>query len=184
MRTTLTFIHRILVALCALGARIEFSLWADNHQRTQLMRCIYLRLMRVEFGPRIYCGPDIMLRNPGNLKIGNRCSLGYNTKIWNYAPVTIGDDFVSASGLTINTGGHDAQTMRGVAAPICIGHRVWCGVNVTILAGIKIGDDVVIAAGSVVNKSVPSNTIVAGVPARPLRRLERNLDQYDRTDWG
>ena len=125
-----------------------------------------------------------MLRNPGNLVIGNRCSLGYNTKIWNYASITIGDDFISAVGLTINTGGHDVQTMSSMLAPINIGHRVWCGMNVTILAGVTIGNDVVIAAGSVVNKDIPSNTIVAGIPAKPLRRLVRNLDQYDRTDWG
>lgn len=184
MRTAFAFIHRLLVALFSFGAQIEFSLWADNHRRKQMIRRIHLWLMRVEFGTHIYCGPNIMLRKPGNLKIGNRCSLGYNTKIWNYESITIGEDFVSAMGLVINTGGHDVQTMRGMAAPISIGHRVWCGVNVTILAGVTIGDDVVIAAGSIVNRSIPSNTIVAGVPARPLRRLERNIEQYDRTDWG
>jgi len=184
MRPLVTFIRRFLVALCVVGARIEFALWADHHRRPQRIRRLYLWLMRVKCGPRIYSGPEIMLRSPGNLVIGDRCSLGYNTRIWNYAPITIGEDFISAAGLTINAGGHDVQTMRGVVAPIRIGHRVWCGMNVTILAGVTIGDDVVIAAGSVVNKDVPANTIVAGVPARPLRRLERDLAQYDRSDWG
>lgn len=170
--------------LCAVGARIEFSLWAGKHRKYQHFRRIYLWLMRVEHGPRIYCGPEIMLRKPGNLVIGDRCSFGYNTRIWNYAPINIGEDFISAVGLTINTGGHDVNTMRSVVAPISIGDRVWCGMNVTIMAGVSIGNDVVIAAGSVVNKDVPSNTIVAGVPAKPLRFLERDLSQYDRSDWG
>ena len=51
---------------------------------------------------------------------------------------------------------------------------MWCGVNVTILAGVTIGDDVVIGAGSVVTGDIPENSVAAGVPARVLRPLDRS----------
>ena len=54
-----------------------------------------------------------------------------------------------------------------------IGNRVWCGVNVTILGGVTIGDDVVLGAGSVVVKDIPANCIAVGVPAQKIRDLNR-----------
>ena len=57
-------------------------------------------------------------------------------------------------------------------APIVLGKKVWVGSNSTILQGVTIGDNSIIAAGSVVTKDVPANTIVGGVPARILRHLD------------
>ena len=56
-------------------------------------------------------------------------------------------------------------------APIHIGKNVWLGANVTVLGGVTIGDNVVIAAGAVVTRDVPANTVAAGVPARVVRTL-------------
>ena len=56
-----------------------------------------------------------------------------------------------------------------------IGNDVWIGGNVTILPGITIGNNVVVAAGAVVTKDIPDNTLVAGVPARPIRTLENDV---------
>ena len=59
-----------------------------------------------------------------------------------------------------------------VPAPIHIGKNVWIGANATILAGVTIGDDTVIAAGAVVTKDVPGNTVAGGVPAKVIKRIE------------
>jgi len=56
-------------------------------------------------------------------------------------------------------------------APVRIGHNVWIGMNAIILKGVTIGDNSVIAAGSVVSKSVSANTVVAGNPAVVVRHL-------------
>ena len=53
--------------------------------------------------------------------------------------------------------------------PIIIGNHVWIGMNVTILKGVRIGDGAIVAAGAVVTKDVPENTLVGGVPARVLK---------------
>ena len=57
-------------------------------------------------------------------------------------------------------------------APIKVGNNVFFGVGVIVLPGVTIGDNSVIAAGSVVTKDVPSQTIVAGIPARPIKTID------------
>jgi maltose O-acetyltransferase len=63
------------------------------------------------------------------------------------------------------------------AAPVRIGNDVWIGGNVTILPGVTIGNNVVVAAGAVVTKDVPDNSLVGGVPARIIREIENDVDE-------
>jgi acetyltransferase-like isoleucine patch superfamily enzyme len=56
--------------------------------------------------------------------------------------------------------------------PIVIGEYVWIGANATILPGVEIGDNAIIAAGAVVTKHVPENAVVAGVPAKVIKMIE------------
>lgn len=58
-----------------------------------------------------------------------------------------------------------------VAKPITVGNNVWFGANVTVLAGVEIGDNAVIGAGSVVTKSIPANVVAVGVPCKPIREI-------------
>ena len=58
-------------------------------------------------------------------------------------------------------------------APIHIGKNVWIGANATILAGVTVGDGSVVAAGAVVAKDVEPNTVVGGVPAKFIKKIER-----------
>jgi len=115
----------------------------------------------------------LWIEMPGNLTLGPRACLGPNTKFFNYSQITIGEDFLSAGELVVNTGLHDPVTLKPFSLPVRIGSRVWIGSGVTILGGVSIGDDVVVGAGSVVTKDVEPGTIVAGVPARLLRRIDR-----------
>jgi maltose O-acetyltransferase len=57
------------------------------------------------------------------------------------------------------------------AEPVTIGNNVWIGRSCTILPGVSIGDNAVVAAGSVVTKNVPPNTLVGGVPAKAIKDL-------------
>lgn len=56
-------------------------------------------------------------------------------------------------------------------SPIIIGDNVWIGANATILPGVSIGDESVVAAGALVNKDVPPRTVVAGVPAKVIKKI-------------
>ena len=64
--------------------------------------------------------------------------------------------------------------------PIRIGRNVWIGAHATILRNVTIGDGAVVAAGAVVTKDVPPNTVVAGVPARVIKTI-CPTDGSDRT---
>lgn len=60
----------------------------------------------------------------------------------------------------------------GFAKPIIIGNNVWIGGHSVIIGGVEIGDNSIIASGSVVTKDVPENTIFAGNPAKKLKDIE------------
>ena len=64
----------------------------------------------------------------------------------------------------------------GIAKPVRIGNDVWIGGNVTILPGITIGNNVVVAAGAVVTKDIPDNTLVGGVLAKLIREIENDVE--------
>ena len=78
--------------------------------------------------------------------------------------------------MKILTEGHPEEPTRRrtlVTAPVHIGRNVWIGAGAMILPGVTIGENAIIAAGAVVNKDVPANMIVGGVPARELREIRR-----------
>ncbi|MGD0915990.1 MAG: acyltransferase [Thermodesulfobacteriota bacterium] len=138
------------------------------------LRRIFLRLNKVKFGKALWIGPGFELILPEYLSLGERCALGGSVKIENFAMINIGDDFTGSSGLFLASGSHDPVSMAPKNRPIIIGDRVYCGVNVTILSGVTIGNDVVIGAGSLVCSDIPSNTLAVGVPARVIKALDRS----------
>lgn len=92
------------------------------------------------------------------------------------APIRVGRDCSIAPACLLVTGSHeigepDCRAGRGFNAPIEIGDGCWLGARVTVLAGVTIGKGCVIAAGAVVAKDVPDNSLAGGVPARAIRML-------------
>lgn len=142
-------------------------------EKRLFIRRIFLKINNIQPPACFWIGHGFFLMKGGNLSLGKNCAIGENSTIANHAQIDIGNDFISAGGLILNSGSHSCHTMVPDCKRIKIGSRVWCGQNVTILSGVEIGDDVVIGACSLVNKAIPSNSIVAGVPARIIRRLDR-----------
>lgn len=170
-------INRFIKLLLEYISNLEFNLFESIWTKKQFFRRTYLKFMNVNFTKDLRIGRDFYLKNKGKLTLGNRCCLGSFTKIWNYAPISVGDDFLASAGLVINSATHDPITLEPKGLEINIGSRVWCGINVTILAGVTIGDDVVIGAGSLVIKDIPSNSIAVGVPARKIKELNRSAPE-------
>lgn len=139
----------------------------------------WLLCQNVKFGKRLHSYYPFYLYQRGNLVIGDYCSFGEFTKIWNFEKVLIGNDLLAAEGLTILTGGHDTDTLVPYCKPVIIGNRVWCGANVIIMPGVTIGDDVVIGAGTLVNKDIPDESIVVGVPGRIIGKVDINKRSND-----
>jgi acetyltransferase-like isoleucine patch superfamily enzyme len=140
---------------------------------------VFLNCNKVKHGKDLFVGRGFRILNMGyNIVLGERCALGDYARVVNYNSIVIGDDFIGSAGLHLETGAHDPNTLIPKPLPIAIGNRVWCGINVTIMAGVTIGDDVVIGAGSLVCRDIPSNSIAVGIPAKVIRPLERDHITY------
>jgi maltose O-acetyltransferase len=120
-------------------------------------------------GAKVEFSESLFILNHGNLSIGDGARLGTHCRIYNFSPIAIGANLLASHGLTLISGTHDTETLEDVKGPISIGSDVWIGINVTIVGPTRIGNNVIIGAGSLVIKDVPDNAIVAGVPARLIR---------------
>jgi acetyltransferase-like isoleucine patch superfamily enzyme len=126
----------------------------------------------IKVGGRTRLWPNVKLLCFGTngkiarLNIGNRCSIGDRTEIHCGENITIGDEtIISWDCVILDRDLHSPDGDFEKTAPVYIGNRVWIGFRAIILKGVNIGDNAVIAAGSVVTKNVPPNTLVAGNPA-------------------
>lgn len=111
-----------------------------------------------------------------NIDIGENFYSNHNLVILDGAKVEIGDNVFIAPNCCITTAGHPInidERNRGLeyAYPIKIGNNVWIGAGANILPGVTIGDNVTIGAGSVVNKSIPANSIAVGNPCKVIKTI-------------
>ncbi len=116
-----------------------------------------------------------------NIHVGENFYAGFNCTILDMAEVRIGDNCLIAPHVGIYTAGHSinpaGRHKTGFAQPITIGNNVWIGGHCVVLGGVKIGDNSIIAAGSVVTKDVPENTIFAGNPAKKIKDIASTSNQ-------
>ena len=136
-----------------------------------------------------HCGKGVYLRPTcsdlkglWNMSIGDGSSIPKGSVFYcTEAPLTIGKKVIFGPNPTIITGDHRMDVVGKFImdsheklpkndAPVIIEDDVWAGANITILKGVTIGRGCVIAAGAVVNKSMPPYSIIGGVPARVLKR--------------
>ncbi len=107
-----------------------------------------------------------------NLTFGKGVFVNMGCRFQDTGGITIGDGTLIGHGCTLTTLNHAVDPARRadmLPAPIVIGRRVWLGAAVTVVPGVTIGDGAIVGAGAVVTRDVAANTIVAGVPARPIR---------------
>jgi acetyltransferase-like isoleucine patch superfamily enzyme len=128
----------------------------------------------------IWIGRDIMIDFPNALVLGRRVVIGAHSSLTARGSLEIGDDFLSAPGLMINTGSHDLGTLAPTYAPVVIGPGVWCGMRVTIGTGVTIGAGAVIGAGSVVVGDIPAHHVAVGVPCKARRDIANLTSSPDR----
>ena len=143
---------------------------------SKILNRVFLLFYRHLFGLIAYA------RRTG-VKVGSNCRI-YTTNFGSEPfLITIGNHVTITAGVTFITHDgsgwlfRDEKGRRYFYAPIEIGNNVFIGVNSIILPGVKIESNVIVAAGSVVTKSVPSNSIVAGVPAKIIGRTDTFKDK-------
>lgn len=126
--------------------------------------------------------PGFICDNGRNIHVGDEFLANYRVTILDIAEVRMGNNVWIGPNTLITTINHPMtpsgrRKHLGIAKPIIIGDDVWIGGNVTIVAGVHIGNNVVVAAGAVVTKDVPDNSLVGGVPAKWIRTLEDDVER-------
>lgn len=134
-------------------------------------------------GKDTYIEPPFRCDYGYNIEVGDNFYANYNVTILDIAKVTIGDNVMLAPNVSIYTAGHPIhKDMRNTGyeygIEITIGNDVWIGGNTVLAPGVKIGNGVVIGAGSVVTKDIPDNVIAAGNPCKVIRKITEEDKKY------
>lgn len=111
-----------------------------------------------------------------NLEIGSDCFINADCLFDATGSIAIGDHVTFGHGVMVTTSHHEFGHPRRRSGelrplPVQVGHGAWLSSRVTVLPGVRIGEGAVVAAGAVVARDVEPHTLVAGVPAREVRRL-------------
>ena len=110
-----------------------------------------------------------------DIRVGRNVFVNQNCTFYDLGGIDIDDDVMIGPNVSIITEGHPVapsqRRTRVVAKPIVIERNVWIAAGATIVGGVTVGENAVVAAGSVVTKDVPQNTLVGGNPARVIRSI-------------
>ncbi len=122
-----------------------------------------------------------------NIKVGKGCFVNYNCTFLDVSPITLGDGVWIGANVNLVTPNHPLLAEERLVAdypdgthdleysdPITIKDGCWICSGATICGGVTIGENSVVAAGAVVTRDVPPNSLVAGVPAKVIRQIDEN----------
>lgn len=159
---------------CRLEGGGESNITIGDRTRVQSFSVLgcWEKFQDQSFSPSIYIGKD--------------CNIGKYSHITSCNRIQIGDGLLTGKYVTISDNSHGRLSWEESSispqkrqlyskGEVVIGNNVWIGDKASVLAGVHIGDNVIVAANAVVTKDVPSNSIVAGVPARVIKHLEKGL---------
>lgn len=154
--------------------RITAEINGRYHSAEEL-NALVSELIGKEVGDGFALFPPIYTDFGKNIMFGRNVFVNSGCCFQDQGGITIGDGTLIGHQVVFATLNHmvspsDRASM--IARPITVGKNVWIGAHATVLGGVTIGDNSIVAASAVVTKSVPANTVVAGVPARVIKSIE------------
>lgn len=149
-----------------------------NQTETETERQTILRELLGGIGQNAMIWPPFFCVYGYNIHLGDHVFLNYLCTILDTSEVRIGNHVMIGPSVHIYCAAHELRAdlrIQGleVAKPVVIEDNVWIGGSAILLPGVTIGRNAVVAAGAVVTRSVPANTVVAGNPARVIREIEQ-----------
>jgi len=152
--------------------------------------CIIINKGKIELGAHVFLNScpsgepfrtGLMTYFPSSrIKIGDNCSLN-GTLIYSRKEVIIGDNCLFGPGvIVLDNDSHNTsidplvrRTGKIQESPVVIGNNVWIGMRSIVMKGVNLGENSIIAAGSIVTNDVPSNQLFGGNPAKFIKALEK-----------
>ncbi|MDN7228264.1 DapH/DapD/GlmU-related protein [Planococcus sp. N064] len=166
--------HQMMHNLAQEALKITVELNGKYHTPEEVQE-LFSRLTGKPLDPTFALFPPFYTDCGKNIRIGTNVFINSGCRFQDQGGITIGDGSLIGHNAVLATLNHDMDPEKRSTmhpAPITIGKDVWIGANVTVVPGINIGDGAVIAAGAVVTRNVPANTIAGGVPAKVIKKIE------------
>lgn len=163
--------------LCQDSRRIEMELNTSYHTPEEIVE-IMSRLTRRTVDPTFRLFPPFTADFGKNISFGKNVFINAGCHFQDQGGITIGDGVLIGHNVVLATANHalaPSKSRKLNYAPIVIGDNVWIGSNAVILQGVTIGQWAVVAAGAVVTKDVEPYTVVGGIPAKFIRKVEDDL---------
>lgn len=167
-------IHTYMVGLSHEAMRITSELNCSYHEPEEI-RALITKLIGKMVDDSFSMFPPFYTDCGKNITFGKNVFINSGCRFQDQGGIIIGDGTFIGHNVVLATLNHGLMPEdRGTTypAPIMIGKNVWIGANATVLQGVTIGDNAVIAAGAVVTKDVLENTIVGGVPAKVIKKID------------
>lgn len=146
---------------------VLFSTWLPGSG----WRVALLRLFGSSVGKRAVIKPQVKVKFPWHLTLGDHCWIGERVWIDNLAKVTIGDHVCISQGAYLCTGNHDYASERFdlIVRPIVVGSQAWIGAMCSVAPGCQVGEGAILTLGSVATKELEPWMVYSGSPARPVK---------------
>lgn len=171
-------LHRLLTQCSYEAQKITMALNTSYHSREEIVE-IFSELTGEEVDSSFMCFLPFYTDFGKNITIGKNVFINTGCSFQDRGGITIGNGSMIGMNVTIATLNHglSLETRNTTYPfPVVIGENVWIGSSVTIIPGVTIGNNSVVAAGAVVTKDVPENTVVAGVPAKVVKKINNTLE--------
>ncbi|CAD6520850.1 Putative acetyltransferase [Paraburkholderia hiiakae] len=139
------------------------------------VRALFGELIGKKVDDSVLLIPPFYTTGGVDIRVGRHVFINQNCTFYDLGGLDIADDVMIGPNVSLITSGHPIEPSRRrdgvIAKPIVIERNVWIAAGATVIGGVTVGENSVVAAGSVVTKDVPPNTLVGGNPARVIRSI-------------
>ena len=139
------------------------------------IRALFSELIGTQVDDSFLLIPPFYTTGGADIRVGRNVFVNQNCTFYDLGGLDIADNVMIGPNVSLITSGHPIEPSERfasvVAKPIVIESNVWIAAGVIIIGGVTVGENSVVAAGSVVTKDVPANTLVGGNPARVIRSI-------------
>jgi acetyltransferase-like isoleucine patch superfamily enzyme len=155
----------------AITARLNRLTFNDADE----VRALFTELIGKKVDESFLLIPPFYTAGGDEIRVGQNVFVNQNCTFYDLGGLDIADDVMIGPNVSLITTGHPLEPSQRRAAtigkPIVIERNVWIAAGATIIGGVTVGENSVVAAGSVVTRNVPPNTLVGGNPARVIRSI-------------